>query len=258
MFTRRTTIIISAILLIVFLAACAFLPAGGAKNTAAAPTQPASPTGSGNCANAYFPVTTGTSWSFASSGGNRGSYTYTRTITAASDNGFTTNDQYSTGVNATYKWNCQNGNLAALDAGAQSFDMTTLHGKLTSNSIVSEGYNIPATFDSGKTWNEKVTILGTMVYNNTKSVATQIVNQTSCTTGSADSVSVPAGKFDAITANCSKNLIVSATVLGKSVQLAANHENITLWYAKGVGIVKSAATGGANNETVVLTQYKVQ
>ena len=28
------------------------------------------------------------------------------------------------------------------------------------------------------------------------------------------------------------------------------------WYAKGVGFVKSVASGGSDNETIVLTQYK--
>ena len=53
-----------------------------------------------------------------------------------------------------------------------------------------------------------------------------------------------------------RQVVVSSLVGGNAIQLASNTENITYWFAKGVGYVKSVATGGNNNETVVLTEYK--
>ena len=282
----RLHLIGSNILLIVILAACAQAPASSpsgstastadlAKNTvvptvsepaptAAAPTTAAttaatiSASASGGCANTYYPVPSGASWSYDSSGSGIGNYNYTQTITAVSDTGFTTSYQFSTGVNSTVNWNCQDGNLAALDAGAASFSMTTSKVKMTSNSVTADGYNIPATFDTGKTWSEKVTIDGTVQASATITVNSQIVSQINCTAGGADTITVPAGKFDTVKATCSKNVVVSAIAQGKTTQLSANTESITYWYAKAVGFVKSVATGGSDNETIVLTQYKIQ
>ena len=127
MHPRRMQFVVISILLIGILAACAQPPA----------SSPSASTGStaasGGCTNAYYPVPSGASWSYASNGGNLGAYTYAVTVTAASDTGFTTSEQYSSGVNYIFKWNCQDGNLAALDAGSNSFSMTTSKVKMTSS-----------------------------------------------------------------------------------------------------------------------------
>lgn len=215
---------------------------------------------SGSCANAYYPVISGATWSYSSTGSTSvGDYTYTRVVSATTDTGFATTDQYSTGVNAVINWKCMDGNLAALDAGSTSFTMTTSKIKMTSDSITADGYNIPASFGTGATWAEKVTVDGTVVQNSSsKTVKSQIAAQLNCASAGADSVTVPAGTFDTVKATCMKNVVVSALVGGKATQLAANQENITYWYAKGVGYIKSVATGGTDNETIVLTSYKIK
>jgi hypothetical protein len=279
--SRRLHLIIGGILLIVVQVACSLSPASTpvaitssptalAENTAvptkskptlasAAPTAATlSASGSGGCANAYYPVPSGASWSYASTGSGIGDYTYTQTITAVSAKGFTASDQFSTGVNATIKWSCQNGNLAVLDAGAGSFSMTTSKVKMTTTSVTADGYNIPATFVTGKTWSEKITVDGTVQASATQTVTSQIAVQFSCTAAGADTITVPAGKFDTVKATCTKKEVVSATEQGTAVPLSTNQQSITYWYAKGVGFVQSVATGGADNETVVLTQYKLK
>jgi hypothetical protein len=214
--------------------------------------------GSGGCANAYYPVPTGAVRSYSSTGSGLGDYTYTQTVTAASDTGFTTDLNFSTGVNYTIKWKCQGGNLAVLDAGAESFTMSTSKVKMTSDSITVVGYNIPAAFDAGKTWSEDVKVDGTVVQSGTgKTEKSQIASQTSCTAAGTDTVTVPAGKFDTVKASCVKKVTVSFLLQGTATPINSNTENITYWYAKGVGFVKSVATGGTDNETIVLTKYKI-
>jgi hypothetical protein len=262
--SRQSHFIISSLLLIVMLAACAQSPAsapsGSTGSPAAATSQPVSASASGGCTNAYFPTSSGTSWSYSSSGSPLGAYTYTWTVTDLSDTGFTTSDQYSTGVNATIKWNCQNGNLAALDAGSNSLNMTTSKVTMTSNSITAEGYNIPATFDTGNTWSEKVTVNGTVTASATKTVTSQIATQVNCTSAGPDTITVPAGKFDTVKATCSETVAVSALVQGTAMPAGAPvTESVTDWYAKGVGLVQSVKTGSiTGTETIVLIQYNVQ
>lgn len=279
---RSYHLIVGSVLFIVLMAACALSGSGGVSiasptSNATAPTQqvsaPASiaatpvsvaPTQSQNapaggaCANAYYPVLAGASHSYSSTGSAVGDYTYIVAISTVGDTGFTTSYQYSTGGNATVKWTCQAGNLAALDAGNSSLSFTTLKIKMDSNSVTADGYNIPASFDSGKTWSEKVTVKGTAEVTNGKTVDGQISSQFACSSAGTDSITVPAGKFDTVKATCDKTVIVSALEQGKLTRVGANHEYITYWYANGVGFVKSVATGGANNETVVLTQYKLK
>ena len=148
---RSLHLIISTILVFFVIAACSLSPAASSTgstaaatnppvSTAAATIPPVSASGGGGCTNAYFPVSTGNSWSYASSGGTLGAFTYTWTVTDVSDAAFSVNAQYSTGVNAVLKWQCRNGRLAALDAGSNSLDFSNSKYTFTSNSVTAEGF----------------------------------------------------------------------------------------------------------------------
>ena len=258
---RYLRLILRGILFIVILAACSqspiSVPSGSTDSTTAPTSQPVS-AASGGCTNAYYPVSSGATWSYSSSGNSLGSYTYTQTVSAISDNEFTTDYQFSTGVKTAFKWNCQDGNLAALDAGNNSFNMTTSSVTMTSDSITADGYNIPASFDIGNTWSEKVTVIGTVTSNSTaKTVTSQIVTQISCSVAGTDKITVPAGTYDTVKATCNKSVGVSAIVQGTPMpEGVPATASITYWYAKGVGVVQSVSTSSNNGtETIVLTQY---
>jgi hypothetical protein len=226
---------------------------------AAEPTASALASASGGCTNAYFPVISGASWSYSSQGGTLGAYTFTRTTTPVSDKSFTINSQSSKGGSSSIAWNCQDGNLTALDAGAESLLMATPKYKVTTTSVKAEGDTIPASLDAEKTWTYTVTATGSIEDTSTaKTVDGQIVAQFNCSTAGADTITVPAGKFDTLKAICIKNVVLSSIVNGKTSLVGTNKETITYWYAKGVGFIQSIATGGINNETIVLTQYKLK
>jgi hypothetical protein len=226
--SRRFQIIVSCLVLFAVIAACSLSPAGSTTGstagTAGATSQPVSAASSGGCGNAYFPVSVGTNWAYSSTGSTLGAYTYTWTVTDLGNGGFSTSDQYSTGVNAAIKWNCQNGNLAALDAGSTSLSVTNTSStfKMTSTSITADGYN--------------------------------------CSAAGTESVTVPAGTFDAVKATCNQTLQVSFLMQGTPTPAGApDTVSITDWYAKGVGLVKSVrASSLSSTETIVLTQYKIQ
>ena len=227
--------------------------------TVVVPTQAANAAVSGGCANTYFPVPSGANWAYSSTGGALGAFTYTWTVAAVSDTGFTTDIQSSLGANSTVKWNCQDGNLAALDGGSGSLSITTSKVTVTSDSITADGYNIPASFDTGNTWSEKVTTDST-VKSGTKTEQSQLVSQLDCTAAGTDTVTVPSGTFETVKVTCNETIAVSALVQGTAIP-AGNPvaETITDWYAKGVGLVKSVktVTSTGSSETIVLTQYKV-
>jgi hypothetical protein len=85
------------------------------------PTQTVKPssTSSTDCTNAYFPLSPGATWSYASTGSPAGDYTYTRTLSGLSNTGFTTIDVLGT-VTRTVTWSCDNGNLTSLATASSS------------------------------------------------------------------------------------------------------------------------------------------
>jgi hypothetical protein len=259
--SRRNQLILSSLLLFAVLAACSTSPAGSSNGSTGGPAAATSTSARGECTNDYFPVSSGTAWSYSSTGGVLGDYTYGWTVADVSDTGFTTNDQSSlgTGTTSSVKWNCQGGNLAALDSGANSLSLSTSKVSMTTTSVTAEGFNIPASFKSGNTWSEKVTAKGTVV-SGTKTVDVQIDSDLTCSVAGNDSITVPAGTFDAVKTTCTDMVSVSELNLGTPVPAAAaSTVNITNWYAKGVGLLKTvrvSTVGGT--ATGVLTQYSIQ
>jgi hypothetical protein len=263
--SRRYHLVVSSLLLIAVMAACSPSPAGSSTgstgNPSATTSPPTSTSASGGCTNDYFPVSSGTTWSYSSSGGVLGAYTYSWMVADVSDAGFTTNAQSSlgTGTTSSIKWNCQDGNLAALDSGSNSLSMSTSKVNITSTSVTAEGYNIPASFKSGNTWSEKVTADGTVV-SGTKTLDIQIVSNLTCSVAGDDSIAVPFGTFDTVKTTCSEMVGVSELKQGTPVPAAApSTVSITNWYAKGVGLLKSVRVSSVGGTaTIVLTQYKIQ
>jgi hypothetical protein len=178
-----------------------------------------------------------------------------------SNKGFTTSNQSSLGTGGTseIKWTCKDGKLAAFDAGSNSLSMATSKMKVTSTSINVDGYNVPNSFAVGTTWSEKVTINDT-VQSGAKSVDSRIDSTVDCSAGGAESVTVPAGTFDAVKVTCTNTVAISELMQATAIPAGApSTVDITDWYAKGVGLVKSvriSAAGGT--DTSVLTQYKIQ
>ena len=259
--SRRNQLILSSLLLFAVLAACSTSPAGSSNGSTGGPAAATSTSARGECTNDYFPVSSGTAWSYSSTGGVLGDYTYGWTVADVSDTGFTTNDQSSlgTGTTSSVKWNCQGGNLAALDSGANSLSLSTSKVSMTTTSVTAEGFNIPASFKSGNTWSEKVTVNDT-VQSSGRSLDSRIESKVDCSAAGSESVSVPAGTFDAVKVTCTETVAVSELVHATPVPAGVPSTlDITNWYAKGVGLVKSVrASSAGGTATIVLTQYKVQ
>jgi hypothetical protein len=181
----------------------------------------------------------------------------TESISDLSGAGFTMDYKASTGVDATIKWTCQGGNLTALDAGTSGgLSVSTSNVQIKSDSVKVTGYNLPASFGPGSTWTITESVDATASAAG-KSVDSQLAYTLNCSYGDAESVTVPAGTFSALKANCTKDSTMSAVVSGKSMQLNDTKENVTYWYVKGVGQVKTVYSGGKDDQTVVLEKYTV-
>jgi hypothetical protein len=275
--SHRSHLIAGSLLLIVVVVACSLSPASSSPNSTAtnppagqAPATNAPATNppatnlpaSGGCTNAYFPTSSGSTWSYSSRGSVLGPYTYTSTVADVSDTGFTVNvlTSLAGGTSSSVKWNCQDGNLAALDSGADSLSVSGSNYKITSTSITADGYNVPNTFAAGKTWSEKVTVIG-KVQSGTRTLDSQIAAMLNCSAAGAESITVAAGTFDTVKSTCTETIGVSAIVNATPIPAGVpSNLDITNWYSKGVGLVKSIRVNNTagGTTTVELTQYKVQ
>ena len=221
------------------------------------PTQTVKPssTSSIGCTNAYFPLSPGATWSYASNGGPAGGYTYTRTLSGLSDTGFTTIDVLGT-VTRTATWRCDNGNLTSLATASGNALVSSTSMKMTIDSVNATGYVIPNAFTDGKTWSEDLMVNATSVSGkDTSTVVSEAT--TACTTAGAESVKRPAGTFDTVKITCHSNQVATVTIKGINGGPITTLQDSTQWYARGVGMVQTLNTGDAGNETVQLTSYSI-
>src|SRR5215211_9555298 len=122
---------IGVVLVLLFLAACSTPPVPPQETqtipTAQVPaTGPAEPTatvegstataGQGLCTNVYYPVQPGATWTYKSTGGPAGEYSFTDTITSIREDGFTLSTQIGD-MTRTQEWTCSAEGLTALQLG---------------------------------------------------------------------------------------------------------------------------------------------
>src|ERR671918_2739863 len=132
---RNCKTILSALLTIIFVTACSSRTTETPTPTAIPATEepqatatelPVTTEGSGTpvageglCANAYYPVREGSTWSYASTGGPAGEYSFTDTITSVREDGFTLSTQFDD-LTRTQEWACEEEGLVALQLGGTS------------------------------------------------------------------------------------------------------------------------------------------
>ena len=255
--SRRLFPVLSITALILSVLACNFL--GSSAPSAPASTEslslPSSSSAGGACDNALYPVVVGASWNYSMTNTVPGNFT--RSITAVNADGFTDQDVFASGITRTGEWKCDHGALIALqpDGGAS--------GTVQANNITAvfqttdmNGITFPATVNAGDSWAQNFTLEGTESFNG-QDIPAKNETAFSCTAGNTESVTVPAGTFNAIRVDCKTDIKITVTVNGVTVPTDVSTTS-TMWYASGVGLVKSdnMITGSGNN-TIELTVYTI-
>ena len=215
--------------------------------------------GTGNCNNPLWPVASGANWSYESNGSALGQYTFTNTISDAGTDGFGLTVQYSTGVTAAQAWQCQAGNLISLSVGGgtaatlSTSNGTNAHTETTGNS----GVTLPALVSASNAWSQTMNLSGTVNMPDGKSGSSEGTYVADFSAVGIESVSVPAGSFDAMRIEVTTVYTLNITVEGLTVPTVVNNA-ATLWYAPGVGLVMSVnANDIMGTETITLTGYNV-
>ena len=174
--------IVSVLLMIIFLAACSSPATSSPTETQVIKTQtpPATPTeiateppatseGAGTsatgedlCANAYYPVREGSTWTYKSTGGPTGEYSFTDTITSVGADGFTLSSQFGD-LTRTQEWACKPEGLVALQLGgtsAATLNSENMQLNLEVKNV--SGVTYPSEMNVGDQWQHNLDFEGKM------------------------------------------------------------------------------------------------
>lgn len=274
MVQKKITIFITPIgvlLIIMILAACspALNPPTSqpqVTETQAATEPPAASEGAatsvataGLCTNAYYPVRQDATWTYRSTGGPAGEYSFTDTITAVREDGFTLSTQIGD-LTRSQEWTCSAEGLAALQLGGAPAAMLNAQNiQMNLNVTNGHGVTFPSQINIGDQWQQNLDFSGNVTMMNEEAEATGDAQMNFNAVG-MESVTVPAGTFDALRVQADVTLNINATYEGITLPVSFSGDYV-YWFAEGVGWVKSTGTGNALgasfSETTELQSYNV-
>jgi hypothetical protein len=271
-YTRITSI--GVLLMILVLAACSTpsvptqeIPTETAQAPATDPAVDSTATVEGStptaeqslCANLYYPVRQGTTWTYKSTGGPAGEYSFTDTITSVRDDGFTLSTQIG-GLTRTQEWTCTAEGLAALQlGGAPAAMLNSQNIQLNLDLNNTTGVTFPRQINPGDQWQQTMDVAGNVTMMNEEAEASGNAQMSFSTVGN-ESVTVPAGTFDALKVEVDVTLNVNATYEGLTLPVSFTGE-YTYWFAPNVGWVKASGTGNvlgsSFSDTTELQSYSI-
>jgi hypothetical protein len=271
---KKIYTLISVLLITIFLAGCSTpsVPPTNSQTTeteqttatdspaqAAATSEGSTPAAQGLCTNTYYPVREGATWMYKSTGGAAGEYSFTDTITAVRDEGFTLSTQIGE-LTRTQEWTCTAEGLAALQlGGAPAAMLNSQNIQLNLDVNNASGVTFPSQINPGDQWQQTLDVTGNVTMMNEEAEATGSAQMNFSAIGN-ESVTVPAGSFDALRVEVSVTLNINATYEGITLPVTFSGD-YTYWFAPGVGWVKASGTGNALgtsfSDTTELQSYNI-
>jgi hypothetical protein len=271
--------IVSALLIILCLAACSapslpsptqtqltntqIPPATSMEVATEAPATatepPTAAAAEGLCTNAFYPVRDGATWTYKSTGSPAGDYSFTDTITSARQDGFTLSTQIA-GLTVAQEWTCSPEGLVALQLGGAPAAMLTAQNiRLSLETKNLNGVTFPSQVKAGDQWQQTADVDGNVSMGNEGGKATGTAQLNFNALGN-ESVTVPAGTFDAMKVKVDTTLDVKVTygVLSIPIKFTVRY---TYWFVPDVGWVKATGNGSlmgtSFSETTELQSYNV-
>lgn len=263
-FSRRPLATLSFVLMLL-LSACGGQgqPASGDQGegeaSVAEATQPSSgiAQATGVCINSYYPVVQGVSHVYAGNSPDVGAFTFTQTVSEVRSDGFTLTSQFDD-LTLTQEWSCGPDGIALLDyagGGAAAISTEGLQGTFTTTEMT--GVTLPANLSAGSTWNQAFSLEAVLDMGEAGEASG---------TGSAtidyqaigiESVTVPAGTFDAMRVESTLSTNIEATFAGLTVPVMLTTHTVS-WYVEGVGWVKAEETATFEGAEPIVTTIELQ
>ncbi|HET9911432.1 MAG TPA: hypothetical protein VFQ13_06040 [Anaerolineales bacterium] len=207
------------------------------------------------CDNPYLPIVLGATWNYKLTGPLPD--TFTHTILSMESNSFVEQDVFNAGVTRQGTWNCENGNLIALDppGGASANVSTENNVAVDFETKDLSGVTLPAAINVGDTWSQSLTLEGTQTINGTAYPASNQLTS-NCKAIGLESVTVEAGTFDALRVECQTTMKLSLKLGDTPTENTINLTG-TNWYVRDVGLVKTLTIGFGVDSTVELLSYNI-
>lgn len=208
----------------------------------------------GGCTNPYMPVSVGATWNYNMQGSSFDSYVHT--VLSADNDSFVEQDTFSSGVTRQAEWKCDNGNLIALNPqGGASGTVNTEGVNVDFKTTSLDGITLPAVIKPGDTWSQSITLEGVENFNGME-VPAKNQFTSNCTAIGNESVTVPAGAFDALHVDCAIHMIITVTMGGSDIQTTLDFTS-SIWYAPKIGMVKTVTTGSQVDSTIELASFAI-
>lgn len=263
------------LLLLVLAAACAPEPTPTEPSALEGETPPATPMESAPsptpaeeeggddkaCTDPYFPVALGASWTYQGTSGPEGAYTFTDAISDVRADGFTLTATFE-GLTRTQEWTCTSEGLTAMQypgagvAGSVVTEDSTAEFQTTSFS----GVSLPRDLTAGDTWTLTYEVTGAQTVPGGETAETKGTVTFDFEAIGDESVSVPAGAFEALRVDIEMNLNFTMSIGGAEVPMIMTTSGST-WFVRDVGWVKSVSSGTVFEqpveETLELLSYTI-
>lgn len=227
------------------------LTACGAITVAPTPTVQPTPTRvtpADLCANTLVPVKTGATWTYNATGnanlnGSSGSSTFTATISSVRPDGFTVTADFGNNVTSNQEWDCKQDGLLATSfgSGQGTFTMSSQNFTASFDTSNPTGVTLPRDVDQRTNWDYGLDLNGSVSQGSINADAKGNVG-TEMHVAGRESVTVPAGTFNAVRVDGTSTFHLSAGFNGLTLPVTSVMK-FTLWFAPGVGWVKSTASG---------------
>lgn len=214
------------------------------------------PLPAGDCGNAFYPVIEGRTLRYANNipGIDAGEHTITHSD--VTDSSFTATTDLGDGNVLTQTWTCSGEGL--LQPELTQFP-TAEEVTLTIEVVESSGLTIPAAdqFEPGGTWTTRYVANATVSDAGAGEMTMAQTTELTHTVIGPETITVPAGTFDAIRVETTGNVSSVTTVGGVSVPPMELPMSFISWYAEGVGLVRQEwpdlfGTGSATATTELI------
>ena len=194
----------------------------------------------GSCDHPYFPIRDGARWTYESNIQGMKPTQYTQTIEQLSGDAFVMRQTFGE-VSTDFRWKCGSQGLSSPEYGAVGGSNSQFKMEVVSFSGVM--FPPASKWVVGSTWDASYTMRGQMT-GAAKGQMSGDVNMTSKIVGE-ETVKVKAGSFRALKVTVTQKMNMTMTIQNRSTPIN-NTLEITSWYARGVGLVKSSFQGGGS------------
>ena len=195
----------------------------------------------GDCGNPFYPVIEGRTLRYTNSIPGMGVTEHSIIYSNVTDTSFTTTTDLGDGNVLTQTWQCSGEGLLQPEFSSLP---TGEEVTLTIEYVESSGLTIPAAdqFTPGATWTTRYVANATLSDGGESQMTMAQTTELSHTVIGPETITVPAGTFEAIRVETTGN-VNSATSMGDiSVPAMDIAMNFVSWYAEGVGLVRQEWT----------------